>query len=372
MRVAATCVLLSLACVCGAAAAGPVRVSVAGKLTSPVAGRSWSVRLAVRPVSFGGPIRVTASGPKRLDVRASGKRGAFTARLVFPSAGRWTLAARAGTSTSRLGAVTVQPAPPQPVVFTQPTSIDLQPDGTLLLVENNPGRVLRVDPATGRFTVLVPSVFKAYAIVRAPSGSMFLSAETTLRRVETGGSLTTLTTNPMEIGPVAVAPNGDVYFSTALQIYRVPGGTGAPVHIAGTGVEGGGGDGGPALDAQFSSPHGLAIAGDGALIVSDTGSDRLRRIDLTTGVITAFAQVGGPRGIDVATDGSIYVIDSREKRVVHLTASGARIGFLGPAFTDPYDVEIADGGVAYLLEASPVARVRRIAPDGTVTTVSRQ
>jgi DNA-binding beta-propeller fold protein YncE len=73
----------------------------------------------------------------------------------------------------------------------------------------------------------------------------------------------------------------------------------------------------------------------------------------------------------VASDGTIYVIDSRENRVVHLSASGARIGFVGPVFGLPYDVEVADSGVAFVLEAGPSGRLRRVAPDGTVTTVSR-
>jgi glucose/arabinose dehydrogenase len=174
-----------------------------------------------------------------------------------------------------------------------------------------------------------------------------------------------------EIGPVAAAPNGDIYYATATQIFRVAGGAGPPIRIAGTGVQGGGGDGGAALNAQFSAPHGLAMAGDGALLVSDAGNDRVRRIDLTTGVITAFAQIGTPHGIDVATDGTIYVIDSRDNRVVRLSASGARIGFVGPVFGLPYDVEVANGGVVFVLEAGPVGRIRRVAPDGTVTTVSR-
>jgi hypothetical protein len=74
--------------------------------------------------------------------------------------------------------------------------------------------------------------------------------------------------------------------------------------------------------------------------------------------------------MDVAADGTIYVIGGREQRVVHLSPSGARIGFVGPAFGLPYDVEVADDGVVYVLEAAPFARLRRIARDGTVTTVS--
>ena len=157
-------------------AATPVHVSIRGKPPTAVAGKAWTVRLAVRPASFRGIVRITATGPSRARARATARPGSYRARLLFSRAGRWTLTARAGGSVSRLGSVRVRPAPPQPLAFTQPTAIDLEPAGTLLLVENNPGRVLRVTPATGRVTVLVPSMSAPYAVVRAPSGSVFVSS----------------------------------------------------------------------------------------------------------------------------------------------------------------------------------------------------
>jgi sugar lactone lactonase YvrE len=371
MRLVALVVLLAVTCACNAAAAGRVRVATVGKLTTPTARRAWSVRLAVRPASFSGTIRVTASGPTKLNVKASGGRGSYRARLVFPSAGRWSLTARAGASTSRLGVVTVRPAPPQPVAFSEPTSIELEPAGTLVVVENSPGRVVRVDPQNGRVTTLVPSVTRPYASVHTPSGSVLVTSGNLLRRIDAAGALTTIAEANGDIGPVAVAPGGDVFFTTSTQIFRLVGGAGAPVRIAGTGAEGGSGDGGPALSAQFSAPHGLAIADDGALLVSDAGNDRVRRIDLSTGVITAFAQIGTPHGIDVGADGTVYVVDSRANRVVRLSRSGVRIGFVGPAFGLPYDVEVASDGVVFVLEAGPVGWVRRVSRDGSVTTVSR-
>ena len=374
MRRVAVALLLVGVFACTASAAGPVRVSLVGKRAAPVASRPWTVRLAVRPQSYAGTVRVTALGPGSVKVRATGKRGSYRARIAFPKAGVWRLTARAGGATSRLGAVRVRRAPARPVTFTEPTSIDLQPDGTLLLVENNPGRLLRLNPANGRVSVLLSGLFKPYAVVRAPSGAVYLSVLGQLERLDGAGPPTTVAEMPpgIEIGPIAAAPNGDIYVSTATQIFRLPGGSGPIVHIAGTGVEGGGGDGGPALDAQFSSPHGLAVASDGALLVSDRGNDRVRRIDPVTGVITTFASVVEPYGIDVASDGTVYVIDGSAKRVVRLSGSGGRLGFLGPAFAIPYDVEVGAGGVVYLLQAGPTGYVRRIAPDGRVTTVSRR
>ena len=245
---------------------------------------------------------MSAVGPGRVRVRASGRRGSYRARLVFPKAGQWRITAQAGGATSRLGSVRVRRPPARPVVFAQPTSIDLEPAGTLLLVENNPGRVLRVNPANGRVSVLVPSIARPYAVVRAPSGSVYVSVGNQLQRLNGSGPPTTVAEVPagVEIGPIAAGPNGDVYYSTATQIFRLPGGSGPPIRIAGTGEAGGGGDGGPALNAQFSSPHGLAVGADGALLVSDRDNNRVRRIDPATGLVTAFAAIDQPYGIDVA------------------------------------------------------------------------
>jgi len=120
----------------------------------------------VRPASFHGTVRVTATGARKLGARASGGRGSYRVQFVFPSSGGWKLTARAGSTTSRLGTVQVRPVPPQPVTFVEPTAIDAQPDGTLLLVENNPGSLLRVDPRTGSVTPV--AVMKLIAIRIVP------------------------------------------------------------------------------------------------------------------------------------------------------------------------------------------------------------
>jgi streptogramin lyase len=62
--------------------------------------------------------------------------------------------------------------------------------------------------------------------------------------------------------------------------------------IAGTGQKGYTGDGGPATQATFNLPHELRFDTAGNLYVADTGNDAVRRIDLKTGVITTFAGNG--------------------------------------------------------------------------------
>ena len=82
--------------------------------------------------------------------------------------------------------------------------------------------------------------------------------------------------------------------------------------IAGTGEKGSGGDGGPALQAQFNGMHHLAVTPGGDLFLADTWNNRVRKIDIRTGVITnlvatgekGFSGDGGPAA--TAQCGGIY------------------------------------------------------------------
>ena len=94
------------------------------------------------------------------------------------------------------------------------------------------------------------------------------------------------------------------------------------------------GDGGPALEAHFAwqggsnpNPSGALLVHEGKVYVSETESDRIRVIDLATGIIDAFAgtgvggfagdggpaidaQLNGPRDLELGPDGRMYVADT--------------------------------------------------------------
>jgi streptogramin lyase len=343
------CCGLALA-TCTALAANPVRVTLTGSRTVPTVGQPWTATLTVLPRSFRGTVQVTARGPGRLTGRASRVRSSYRARLVFPAAGRWTLTARAGGSTSRLGSVTVRgPA----LRFTWPTSVDDQPDGSLLVVENGRARVLLVEPSTGATRMLTTGFEKPYAAVRAPSGSIYVSDGRALKRVDAGGTPQTVATADEDIGPIAIAPNGDVFYTTGTPLFRLPARGGAPQTVA----------------TGFTGTHGLAVAGDGAVLVSDTGGDRVVRVDPATGAGATLFRTADPRGIDVAPDGTIYVVESEAKRVGRYSAAGTRRGAVGPVYGDPYDVAVAPGGRVFVVDTAAAGVIRRVAPDGKTVTI---
>jgi sugar lactone lactonase YvrE len=94
--------------------------------------------------------------------------------------------------------------------------------------------------------------------------------------------------------PYGVAiDSGNVYISDSgnNRIRRVDPATGTITTFAGTGVAGSAGDGGPATAAQLNGPAGVVVA-SGSLYIADFTGNRVRRVDLATGTITTFAGTG--------------------------------------------------------------------------------
>ena len=160
--------------------------------------------------------------------------------------------------------------------------------------------------------------------------------------------------------------------------------------VAGTGQAGFTGDGGPATKAQLNGPQGIKIDGKGNLYIADYLNNRVRKVNLSTGVITTVAgngnyqysgdgQSGTAVGIDpydVAVDGAgnIYIADYLNNRVRKVSASDGTISSIagtgipgdgdnGPAnlaaLSNPRGISVDANGIVYFVDEGN-NRVKRI------------
>ena len=162
-----------------------------------------------------------------------------------------------------------------------------------------------------------------------------------VRRVDPEGIITTVTSFPTVYIPrgVAVDGAGNLYIADSgnHRIRRVDGAR-AITTVAGTGTRGNSGDGGPAIEAQLSSPRGVAVDGEGNLYIADTSNNRIRRVD-GSGIITTVAGSGNgrysagtgpaveatlhrPNGVAVDSAGSFYIVDRLNNAIRRVDGSG--------------------------------------------------
>lgn len=107
--------------------------------------------------------------------------------------------------------------------------------------------------------------------------------------------------------------------------------------IAGNGEAGFAGDGGKALDASLKSPRDVAVGPDGNLYVADTENSAVRKIDLSTGVITTVVGTGAkgfegdgaaaqsaklarPFGVTFDGEGNLFIADTFNNRIRRVAA----------------------------------------------------
>ena len=157
--------------------------------------------------------------------------------------------------------------------------------------------------------------------------------------------------------------NGDVYVVDRLNyvIRRVEAATGIVTTIAGTGVPGYGGDGGPATAAQFREPNDCFLDGSGGLLIADVQDQRIRRVDLDTGVITTFAGNGakerggdghpateasilGARAVCMDGSGNTYIAEREGNGIRKVDADGIMSTLAG---TGEFGYD-GDGGPAFI------------------------
>src|SRR5206468_779970 len=75
-------------------------------------------------------------------------------------------------------------------------------------------------------------------------------------------------------------------------VWRMSLKSGVVKHVAGTGKRGYSGDSGPAKDAEFDGPKGIALSPGNSIYIADTENHAIRKIDAATGIIATIAGLG--------------------------------------------------------------------------------
>ena len=138
---------------------------------------------------------------------------------------------------------------------------------------------------------------------------------------------------------VAAAPDGRVFIAdTGNHRIRALSPSGTLTTIAGRGLRGYAGDAGPALEALLDSPAGLAVDRDGSLYIADRWNHAVRKLD-AAGILTTVAGCGlpgfsgdggpatqarlnHPRAVAVDAQGNLYIADTENHRIRKVSADG--------------------------------------------------
>ena len=216
------------------------------------------------------------------------------------------------------------------------------PDGALYFCDLDNQRVRRLDLTTGRTTDVAGNGQRAYAGDGGPA---------------TSGSLNM----PHEL---VFDSRGNIYIAERDNhvVRTVDGASGLISTLAGTGVAGFSGDGGPASRAQLRQPHSIAMGPDGRLLICDVGNHRIRAVDLSSGLIETIGGTGerlptpdgarlkgtplhGPRTMVMGRDGTLYLALREGNAVCQVARETDTIHHLAGTGEDGYS---GDGGPARL------------------------
>ncbi len=200
---------------------------------------------------------------------------------------------------------------------------------------------------------------------------------------------------------IAIDNNGAIYVADADDNrVRKINPNGSIQTMAGTGVAGFAGDGGPSTTAMLSHPYGVVVDVQGNLYIADLGNVRVRKISSDGMIVTVAGggtiapggngdggpatsvQLLEPRNVTLAPDGTLYISDFGAHRVYRITPGGilttlagtGSAGFSGDGaasqlaqLNSPAGLASDSSGALYIADSAN-NRIRRVY-QGVITTV---
>ena len=162
--------------------------------------------------------------------------------------------------------------PAASALLSEPFMCAFDAQGNLFMAEATNHCVRKVDKATGVITTVAGTGSEGYSGDSGPATQATFNQPYSLQ----------------------IDGNGDIYIVDRLNsvIRKVDGVTGIITTVAGTGVAGYSGDGEPGTAAQLKEPNDCFLDGLGGLLIADIQDQRIRRLNLSNGIINTFAGNG--------------------------------------------------------------------------------
>ncbi|HEV2690299.1 MAG TPA: SMP-30/gluconolactonase/LRE family protein [Bryobacteraceae bacterium] len=189
---------------------------------------------------------------------------------------------------------------------------------------------------------------------------------------------------------VAVDSKGNVYIAdTANHVIRLVNPSGTISTFAGNNTAGYSGDSAVATSAQLFSPTAVIVDSAGNVDIADSGNNVIRQVTSTNNIYTIVGgsattlQLNHPTGLALDASGALYIADTANRRIVKF-AGGTATAFAGNGTTlfsgdngpatkagidDPAGVCTDAAGNVYITDTFN-NRIRRVTPDGIITTVA--
>lgn len=184
---------------------------------------------------------------------------------------------------------------------------------------------------------------------------------------------------------VAVDSSGNLYIADADNnvIRKVANGT--ITTLAGNNNAGPGysGDGGAATNAQLNHPAGVAVDSAGNVFIADSANDAIREVSAANISSLPTGTLHSPNDLVLDPSDNIYIADTAGRRII-FWSNGTLTGFAGdgsPGFSgdngpaisaslyDPVGVARDSAGYIYIADTLN-ARIRKVSPDGVITTIA--